>query len=621
MKQRYERLWIAIIVCAAALGGEKPHPLPAPAEKKVSFGKDVKAILAHTCFECHGSGKKKGGLSMMSREALLKGGENGPAVVEGKSAESALIKRLVSADADEVMPQKKERLKDDEIAILRAWIDQGLVWDEPIIDREKKISITPRKPAIADAAANPVDALLAPYFAKNPVSAKFVDEAVFARRVYLDVLGLPPTPQQLDEFAADATPDKRAKLVEKVLADTNGYAAHWMTFWSDILRNGTTLAGIDGHANVNITPWLDAALKNNMPYNQFVSELLSGKKETEAFLAGVVMRGVVPASQTKEMQAAQTIGQVFLGVQLKCASCHDSFVSRFTLEDAYGLATVFSDKPLELVRCEVPQGKTAPMRFLYPELGDMDAKLPRPQRLARLGELMTKKENGQLTRTIVNRLWGRFFGRALIDPVDEMENPAWNPDLLDWLASDLADNNYDLKKTMSRMLTSKAYQMASVEYKKDASGKAFVFRGPSVRRVSAEQYLDATYALLAIPRRAYQEKSTPLMESLGRPDRNNVATTRDTDASTLQALELINGPDLQKILTHDGGKKIQALVAETKASKADFTAKIYLQALGRKPTAQEFSAIESAFPGALTNEVATDIIWAVLMLPEFQLIR
>jgi mono/diheme cytochrome c family protein len=621
MKQRYEGLWIAVIFCAAAMGGEKSHPLPAPSEKKISFGKDVKAILAHTCFECHGSGKKKGGLSMMSREALLKGGENGPAVVAGKSAESALIKRLVSGDAEEVMPQKKERLKDDEIAILRAWIDQGLVWDEPIVDREKKISIAPRKPAIADAAANPVDALLTPYFAKNPAPAKLVDDAVFARRIYMDVLGLPPTPQQLEEFAADAAPDKRAKLVEKVLADTNGYAAHWMTFWSDILRNGTTLAGIDGHANVNITPWLDAALKNNMPYNQFVSDLLSGKKETEAFLAGVVMRGVVPASQTKEMQAAQTIGQVFLGVQLKCASCHDSFVSRFTLEDAYGLATVFSDKPLELVRCEVPQGKTAPMRFLYSELGEMDSKLPRPQRLARLGELMTKKENGQLTRTIVNRLWGRFFGRALVDPVDEMENPAWNPDLLDWLASDLADNNYDLKKTMSRMLTSKAYQMASVEYKKDTSGKAFVFRGPSVRRISAEQYLDATYALLAIPRRAHQEKSTPLMESLGRPDRNNVATTRDTDASTLQALELINGPDLQKILTQDGAKKIQALVAETKASKADFMAKIYLQALGRKPTAQEFNAIESAFPGALTNEVATDIIWAMLMLPEFQLIR
>jgi len=617
MKRRHFGFLASMVICAAALAGEKAHPLPPASEKKISFGKDVKAILAHTCFECHGSGKKKGGLSMLSRESLLKGGEDGPGVVVGKSADSALIKRLVSGDPEEVMPQKKERLKDDEIAILRAWIDQGLVWDEPIIDREKKINIAPRKPAIAEG-GNPIDTILTPYFAKSPPQ-KFVDDAVFARRVYLDVTGLPPTPAQFDEFAADKAPDKREKLVQKVLGDVNGYAAHWMTFWSDILRNGTTLAGIDGHANVNITPWLDAALKNNMPYNQFVSDLLSGKKETEAFLAGVVMRGVVPASQTKEMQAAQTIGQVFLGVQLKCASCHDSFVSRFTLEDAYGLATVFSDKPLELVRCEVPQGKTAKMRFLYSELGDMDAALPRPQRLARLGELMTKKENGQLTRTIVNRLWGRFFGRALIDPVDEMENPAWNPDLLDWLASDLADSGYDLKKTMARMLTSKAYQMASVEYKKD--GKEFVFRGPAIRRVSAEQYLDATYALLAIPRRAYQEKNTPLMESLGRPDRNNVATTRDSDASTLQALELINGPDMQKIVYAEGAKQLQALVTETKASKADFMARIYLQALGRKPTAQEFSAVESAFPGALTKDMAADIVWAVLMLPEFQLIR
>ncbi len=615
--------WLGLLVAlagAAAWAGEKARPLPPPSTEKISFGKDVKVILAHNCFECHSGGKKKGGLSMISRESLLKGGENGPAVVAGKSAESSLIKRLVSGDPEEVMPQKKERLKDEEIAILRAWIDQGLVWDEAAIDRAQKINIAPRKPAVAEGPGNPIDTILAAYFAKNKSQTKpLVDDFVYARRVFMDVTGLPPTPQQLEEFAADKTPDKREKLVQKALGDVNAYAGHWMTFWSDVLRNGTTLAGIDGHANVNVTPWLDAALKNNMPYNQFVSELLSGKKETSAFLAGVVMRGVIPASQTKEMQAAQTISQVFLGVQLKCASCHDSFVSRFTLEDAYGMASVFTDGQVELVRCEVPQGKKASLRFLYPELGEMDAKLPKAQRMTRMAELMTKKENGQLTRTIVNRLWQRFFGRGLVEPVDEMENPAWNPDLLDWLASDLSDNGFDLKKTMARILTSKAYQMASAEYKKEE--KPFVFRGPTVRRISAEQYLDSIYVLLGIPRRSVQEKATPLMESLGRPDRNTVATTRDSDASTLQALELINGPDLQKVVYQEGAKRIQDLLTETKKAKPDFLAKIFLQAFGRKPSEKEWHAVEASFPAALTPETAADIVWAVVLLPEFQLIR
>src|SRR3954467_14008435 len=123
MIQRRFGILAFYMLTASCFAGEKSRPLPPPSQAKVSFGKDVKVILAHNCFECHSGGKKKGGLSMISREALLKGGENGPAVVAGKSAESTLIKRLVSGDAEELMPQKKDRLKDDEIAILRAWID------------------------------------------------------------------------------------------------------------------------------------------------------------------------------------------------------------------------------------------------------------------------------------------------------------------------------------------------------------------------------------------------------------------------------------------------------------------------------------------------------------------
>ena len=631
MRSRFPKMLLAI--CAAALTvclrGEEEmtaaqiKSLPPPADKVISFAKDVKVILGHRCFDCHGNGKKKGGLDMSSRELLLKGGKTGPAVVSGKSSQSHLIKLVSGFDPDSIMPNKGERLTRDEIGILIAWIDQGLKWDEvSLAAKNKKADIKPRHPAVPAGTGNPIDLFLASYLAKNGVpSTAPVDDAVYARRVYMDTVGLLPPPQELHDFIADKSPGKREQLVKRLLAQEQGYADHWISFWSDLLRNGTTLAGIDGFANVNISGWLEKSLKTNVPYNQFVGALVNPTKETEAFIKGVRMRGVVPASQTPEMQAAQNISQVFLGVQIKCASCHDSFVSRWTLADSYGLASVLTDKPLELVRCEIPTGKTAEVRFLYPELGAIDGAAPRPQRMQRLAELITSKENGQFARTIVNRLWGRLLGRGLVDPVDEMENDPWHPELLDWLASDFADNGYDLRHTLELILTSRAYQMQSVPpgKEKKPGDTQFVFRGPRGRRMTAEQFVDAVKTLLSDPKRAWHDGTSPMMESLGRPDRNNVATTRDSDATTLQALEMINGPDMQKLI-YDS-PKIKDLVTETKASKNDLLTRWFMQGLGREPSANELKIADAAGGDKLSAETAADLLWVIVMLPEFQLIR
>src|SRR5205823_562184 len=152
--------------------------------------------------------------------------------------------------------------------------------------------------------------------------------------------------------------------------------------------------------------------------------LVNPSSESEGFTKGIVWRGVVNASQTPQMQAAQNISQVFMGVNLKCASCHDSFVNDFTLADAYGLAGIYADAPLEMVRCDKPTGKKADLKFIYPELGDIDSKADKTNRLARLAQILTDHRDGRLTRTFVNRVWQRFFGRGFIEPVDEMEKPA-----------------------------------------------------------------------------------------------------------------------------------------------------------------------------------------------------
>lgn len=503
MMRHFSKLLCAFLLMEAnfteaKLTPEQAAALAPPADRPISFSKDIKPIFEASCIKCHGRGKSKGDFRLNTRDTLLKGGQSGPVVISGKSAASLLIELVSGLDPDNVMPQKGSKLTRDQVGLLRAWIDQDLPWDAGVsFGRIPPINLAPRKPALPTGSAkdarakNPIDLFLRPYFAAQKFTpSKSVSDAVYARRVYLDVLGLLPPREELEEFVADKSPDKRQRLVRRLLADNPRYAEHWLTFWNDVLRNDYKGTGYIDNGRKQITGWLYAALAKNMPYDRFVAELINPTPESEGFANGIVWRGVVNASQTPQMQAAQNISQVFMGVNLKCASCHDSFINDWALADSYGLASIYATNELEMVQCDKPTGKKAPMKFLYPELGAIDSHAPKSERLQRLAEIITQKQNGRLSRTMVNRLWAKFMGRGLVEPVDDMENPSWNPDLLDWLAEDLAEHGYDLKKTMERILSSEAYQLPAVPVSEQKS-KEFVFRGPYVRRLSAEQYEDA----------------------------------------------------------------------------------------------------------------------------------
>src|SRR6185369_126747 len=185
------------------------------------------------------------------------------------------------------------------------------------------------------------------------------------------------------------------------------------------------------------------------------------------------------------------------GVNLKCASCHDSFINDLTLADSYGLAGLYADGPLEMVQCDKPTGKKAELKFLYPELGEIDANASKPARLKRLAEIITDRQDARLTRTLVNRLWQRFLGRGLVEPVDDMEKSAWSADVLDWLAEDFAEHNYDIRFLIKSILTSQAYQLPSVNLDPQNQDN-FVFKGPAVRRMTAEEFRDAVTYLTGV---------------------------------------------------------------------------------------------------------------------------
>jgi hypothetical protein len=458
------------------------------AAKPVDFVTEVRPILERSCLKCHGNGKRKGGFNLDHPHALEAGGESGPVVIAGRGAESLLIKRVTTRDEDERMPSKGDRLSPAEIAVLTAWIDQGMPWEKGFSFRSfPEAPLAPREVVLPGGPGHPVDRLLAPYLKEHALALRPVSDSVFVRRAFLDILGLLPTPQERGTFVADRHPDKRARLVESLLGDHLNYSEHWISFWNDCLRNSYTRQ-YHGGGSGQITTWLKETLLENRSYLQMVRELIDPVKGSGGFIDGVRWRGTVNASQTPEMQAAQNISQVFLGLNLKCASCHDSFISGWSLKQTYEMAAVFSSQPLEIHRCNKSIGEVAHPGFLYPELGRIDATAKKPDRVKQLVAAMTHEGNGRLARTVVNRLWTILLGRGLVEPVDEMDNPPWHADLLDWLAVDFADQGYNLKQLIARIMSSRAYQALAVPL--DPEEDTYLFRGPVVRRLSAEQFLD-----------------------------------------------------------------------------------------------------------------------------------
>ncbi len=611
----------------------------------VDFDRDIAPILQARCWECHGTQKRRGGLRLDSSAAVLAGGKTGPAAVVGKSAESLLIQLVSGEDPDRIMPDEGPRLTAAEIALLKAWIDEGMTWGTtqatslPHVYELalKKVTLPPA--SAAGGSEHPIDRLVAAAMRESGgATVSLVDDRTFIRRATLDVVGLLPDPERVDGFVADKAVDKRAVLVRSLLADSRGYAEHWLTFWNDALRNDYAGTGYIDGGREQITQWLFDALYADLPYDRFVSELVSPtSKASEGFAKGIVWRGVVNASQVPPMQAAQNVSQVFLGLNLKCASCHDSFINDWKLSDAYSMAAIFSDGPLEVSRCDQPQGTTAKSGFLYPQLGSIDGTAPREARQRRLSELLVSRENGRFTRTIVNRLWAKLMGRGIVEPVDEMDNPPWSADLLDYLAADLVEHGYDVKRTLELIMTSRAYQMAASPGAEKFDSAA-PFRGPVVRRMSAEQFVDAVRSVIDVwpaessahitvagQEGAYPGKiragllvADPLTMALGRPNRDQVVTSRPSAATTLQAIELTNGAVLDGILAQ-GAKKIVQEAAG--AAPVEIVNRLYRRALGREARPEELAAGVELVQSPETEQGVQDLLWAITMLPEFQIIR
>jgi hypothetical protein len=279
--------------------------------------------------------------------------------------------------------------------------------------------------------------------------------------------------------------------------------------------------------------------------------------------------------------------------------------------------------------------------WIYPEIGGIDPKAPRDERLRQLAGLITHPENGRTARTVVNRLWQRLMGRGIVDPVDSMDVEPWNADLLDYLGSYLVEKDYDLKAVLRLIVGSRIYQSESVV---EGGGTAkWTFRGPVMKRLTAEQFIDSVRQVTGHWPQPGKKLSNPLAEvakarglaswddrpvraaltgldafqsALGRPNRDQVVTTRPDLVSTLEAIHLANGPEFASMLREGA----IALLGTGKPA-GELIDGVYLAAFSRRPDASERSlAIETIGHGT-PEEGMADFLWTVFVQPEFFYIR
>jgi hypothetical protein len=605
-------LWLSAVWMRVYATGPQGQPSD---RSVIDYDHQVKPILSARCLECHNQEKRKGGLSLATYGDALDGGRSGAVIRPGNASGSLLVQRLLG-NIEPQMPKDEDPLDEGEVAVIRSWIDQGAraapgsppapqPWEAPLaLERPE-----PPLP-IWTTWSTPIDRFVAAYLSARGVAApELVSDAVFARRAYLDVSGLLPPPEELDTFLRDTRADKRERLVEKLLSDDVTYAEHWISFWNDLLRNEDGVTYFSETAGrKGITDWLLAALRSNLPYDQFVSKLLNPteRADPDGFLVGVNWRGETSAAVTPWMQASQNTAQIFLGVNLKCNSCHDSFVSKWKLKDAYALAGFFSPEPvLQLNRCDVALQQFAEPGFLYPELNRVPPSSSLADRRATAAAIFTDRRNGRLARTLVNRVWHRLLGRGIVANSDEMDGKPWSPDLLDWIASDFVEHGYDLKHVIATIIESRTYQMPAVAREHELPARDFVFAGPEIRRLTAEQFADAIGAITGEwsvyqpPRaggsssagsdpvsagtyaREWRVGSTNLTRALGRPVRDQVTSVRAAEPTTPQALELVNGELLTRWLSFGARRMLRQLPPEPLSLFNKSVA-------GRNPTSKTF---------------------------------
>jgi len=479
--------------------------------------------------------------------------------------------------------------------------------------------------------------------------AELTNDYEFLRRVTLDVIGTVPTPKQIAEFFNDTSPNRRARYIDRLLQHP-GWADHWVSYWQDVLAENPNILKPTLNNTGPFRFWIYESLLDNKPMDRFATELLTmrGDKYVGA-PAGFEM-----AAQNDVPMAAKAhvVGQAFLAVQMKCARCHDAPFHDLKQKDLFSLAAMLkrgpqpvpksSSVPLSkealddlIVQVTLQPGSKVKPQWPFPEIAPR--KLPpefaadSPDTRRQLAAYITAPQNTRFAKVIVNRIWARYLGRGIVEPVDDWETaePS-HPELLDWLAREFLHSGYDQKHVARLILNSRTYQRKAVSRNFNSPNTRYLFAAPLRRRMTAEQIVDSLFTAagkrlnagllnmdvdgarpykqfinLGRPRRAWEfaslsnERDRPslampyaqdfvsLLKVFGwRAARQNPQTKRDHDPTVLQAAILANGIVGRRITRLSDDSALTELAVQ-KQPVEQLVRKVFLRMLTRPPTTEE----------------------------------
>ena len=458
----------------------------------------------------------------------------------------------------------------------------------------------------------------------------------FIRRVYLDVIGILPTLEEVTAFAADQDPNKRDKAVDELL-DRPEYSKFWALKWGDLLR--LTSGQVTNEGVYKYYRWVERSFRENKPYDQFATELLTATGSTFSNPAANFYR------TSKDMNdCVETISQVFLGARLQCAKCHNHPFERWTQDNYYGMAAFFNRVQRKNTKRanemfifvsqsgEVTQPRTQQqMKPWVPGQGDIENPNEFDRRLD-FAKWLTEPDNPFFAKIEVNRIWSQVFGRGIVEPADDFRdtNPPSNALLLDQLAQDFVDNGYDRKKILATILKSRTYQTSYQpnDFNEDDT-KYFSHYQP--RLLSAEQLLDAichvtqvaeSFGGLPAGTKATHLPAPDLVNNeflkiFGQPERQTVCACERTNESNLSmAIQFFNGPLIYGKLK-DESNSFRKSMTDGK-SDTEIITLLYNLAVCRNPSDTELKAsLEHIESKEDRVEALEDICWAILNTNEF----
>lgn len=592
-------------------------------QNSIDYFRDVRPLLESRCLGCHSGIKPKGNLRLESRDLLLKGGDSGPAVV-AEAAKSELIRRITSQNED-VMPPTGNRLTPPEVDLLTQWVRQGTRWPQLPLAREE---FTP--PA---------------------------DDLTFLRRVMLDTVGIPPTIEETRSFLADTRTDKRQILIDRLLQDPR-WADHWMPLWQDLLAENPNILNPTLNNTGPFRWWLYDAMRDDLPIDRLVTQLILQKGSSAA--GGPAGFGLATQNDSPFAAKGTIISAAFLGIDTKCARCHDSPTGSARQEQLFQLGAMLAAAPLKVPKTSsvdpdklhaggrqalievtlMPGTEVAPawpfsqlvqLDFAGSEFEKQDSNQDPQVLRRRLAYLLTSPQNERFAQVIANRVWARFMGRGIVEPLDDWEKgKPTHPELLRWLGREFVRHNYQIKPIASLILNSAAYQRTADKSLRQPDP---LYTAPEPRRLLAEQVVDSLFATtgkpivveplcldlngrrdiengtdLKTPHRAWMlaslsnERDRPslslprlqalsdVMTALGwRGARQDPASSRDIAPNTLQPAIMANG-NLSGWLTRLSDDHPLTQIAIQADSPEALVEHLFLRLLTRMPTSDERQA-------------------------------